>query len=200
MVDPAGASPPVTSTIYAVIVCIDFVITNVKFFELPLAIVTIIVSPKDREIPNTKEAIIPDNAAGITTRFVTSNFVDPIAKAPSLNELGTELIASSEREATMGIIIIPITNPGLSILVGSKLGINSLNIGAINVKAKKPYTIVGIPASTSKSGLTNFLTRFDAYSLKNMAVINPIGIATIIAIIDDNIVPVSNGSKPNSGF
>ena len=49
--------------------------SNVKFLELPLAIVTIIVSPIAREIPSTNEAIIPDNAAGITTFNVTSSLV-----------------------------------------------------------------------------------------------------------------------------
>src|SRR5690625_900506 len=166
MVEPAGASPPVTSTIYAVIVCIDFVISNVKFFELPLAIVTIIVSPIAREMPSTNEAMIPDNAAGITTCFVTSSFVAPNAKAPFLNDLGTALIASSDKEAIIGIIIIPITNPGLKMLVDSRLGISSFNIGVINVKAKNPYTIVGIPASNSKTGLAIFLIQSEAYSLK----------------------------------
>ena len=54
--------------------------SNVKFFVLPLAIVTIIVSPIAREIPSTKEAMIPDKAAGMTTFLVTSNFVEPKAK------------------------------------------------------------------------------------------------------------------------
>src|SRR5699024_9685123 len=138
IVEPAGASPPVTSTIYAVIVCIDCVISNVKFLELPLAIVTIIVSPIAREIASTNEAIMPDNAAGMTTRFVTSNFVEPSANAPFLSEFGTELIASSDNEATIGIIMIPITSPGLSILVGSRLGMSFLKSGVMNVKAKNP--------------------------------------------------------------
>src|SRR5690606_3568287 len=112
--------------------------SKVKFLELPLAIVTIIVSPIAREIPRTNEAIIPDIAAGITTFHVTSSLVEPRPSAPSLIELGTELIASSDREATIGMIMIPITIPGLRILVGSRPGIIDLNRGVTNVKAKKP--------------------------------------------------------------
>jgi len=106
--------------------------------------VTIIVSPIAREIPRTKEATIPEKAAGTITRHVTSSFVAPRASAPSLIELGTEFIASSESDATIGIIIIPITIPGLRILVGSKPGINDLNRGVTKVNAKNPYTIVGL--------------------------------------------------------
>src|SRR5699024_2585739 len=122
---------------YAVIVCMDCVISKVKFLELPLAMVTIIVSPIARDIPKTKEAIMPDKAAGITTRVVTSNFVAPNPNAPSRMELGTEDIASSDMEAIIGIIIIPMTIPGLRIFVGSSPGMISLKMGVTNVKAKK---------------------------------------------------------------
>src|SRR5699024_10430028 len=144
----------------------DWVISKVKFFELPLAIVTIIVSPMALEIPKTKDATIPEKAAGITTRLVTSNFVEPSAKAPSLRALGTELIASSESEAIMGMIMIPITIPGLRILVASKPGIHSLKTRVTNVRAKNPYTVVGMPARISTIGFNTFLARSEAYSLK----------------------------------
>src|SRR5699024_8929665 len=111
-------------------------------------------------------SIMPDKAAGITTRVVTSNFVAPNPNAPSRMELGTEDIASSDMEAIIGIIIIPMTIPGLRIFVGSSPGMISLKMGVTNVKAKKPYTIVGIPASTSNNGLIVFFTLSDAYSLK----------------------------------
>src|SRR5699024_8994256 len=114
-----------------------------KFLVLPLAIVTIIVSPMAREIANTIETIIPDKAAGITTRKVVSNFVAPNANAPSRIAFGTAFIASSDIDATIGIIITPITIPGLSIFVGSRLGMISLN-----------------------NGLNIFFTRSEAYSLK----------------------------------
>src|SRR5690625_5030606 len=123
---------------YAVIVCIDCVTSNEKFFELPLAIVTIIVSPIAREIPRTKEAIIPDKAAGITTRKVVSNLVAPIASAPSRMEFGTDTMASSDNEAIIGIIMMPITIPGLRMFVTSTAGKILRMIGVTNVKAKNP--------------------------------------------------------------
>src|SRR5690625_2742000 len=101
----------------------DDVISKVKFLELPLAIVTIIVSPIAREIAKTMAAIIPDRAAGITAFKVTSNLEAPRPRAPSLILCGTAFMASSDKEATMGIIMIPMTNPGLNILVESRPGI-----------------------------------------------------------------------------
>src|SRR5699024_9486839 len=132
------STPHIISTIFAVIVCIDFVTPLVKFLVLSLTIVTIIVLPMAREIANTIETIIPDKAAGITTRKVVSNFVAPNANAHSRIAFGTAFIASSDIDATIGIIITPITIPGLSIFVGSRLGMISLKSGVTNVKAKKP--------------------------------------------------------------
>src|SRR5690625_3028537 len=128
--------------------------------------VTIIVSPIAREIPNTIDDMIPDNAAGITTLKVVSNFVAPIASEPSLIPLGTELIASSESDAIIGIIITPITIPGLRIFVASTCGQIARINGVTKVNAKKPYTIVGIPASISNNGFNTFRTLSEAYSLK----------------------------------
>src|SRR5699024_3744604 len=109
-----------------------------KFFVLPLAIVTMIVSPIAREIANTNEATIPENAAGKTTFVATSSFVEPRPYEASLKLRGTAFIASSEREAIIGIIIIPIINPGLKMFVVSRPGMKFLRNGVINVKAKKP--------------------------------------------------------------
>src|SRR5690606_9718607 len=140
--------------------------SKVKFFELPLAIVTIIVSPIAREIPRTKEAIIPEKAAGMTTLKVVSSFVAPIANDPSRIAFGTEFIASSEREAIIGIIITPMTIPGLKIFVASTSGQTERISGVTKVKAKNPYTMVGIPARTSNNGFKTLLTLSEAYSLK----------------------------------
>src|SRR5699024_849467 len=113
----------------------DCVISYVKFLVLPLAIVTIIVSPIAREIANTIETIIPDKAAGITTRKVVSNFDAPKASAPSRVAFGTAFIASSDIDAIIGIIITPMTRPGLKMFFGSRLGIISLKSGITNVQA-----------------------------------------------------------------
>ena len=82
----------------------------------PAAIVTNIVSPIALEIARMKAAIIPDNAAGTTIFRLTSYLFAPNAYAPSLKLLGTDIIASSLNDETIGIIITPITNPALSAL------------------------------------------------------------------------------------
>src|SRR5690554_6458281 len=127
----------------------DWVMSNVKFFELPLAIVTIMVSPIALETARTIDATIPDMEAGITTLVVVSSLVDPSPNAPSFIMEGTAFIASSDREATIGIIIIPMTIPGLRAFFAPRDGITFIKRGVTNEYAKKPYTIVGIPAKTS---------------------------------------------------
>src|SRR5690625_7205601 len=95
--------------------------------------ITIIVSPMARDMPSTKEAMIPDNAAGTTTRIVVSNLVAPKADDPSRMDWGTEFIASSDMDAIIGIIMTPITIPGLKIFVGSSDGITTRKIGVTKV-------------------------------------------------------------------
>ena len=56
---------------------------HVQFGCPPAAISTIIVSPTAREIARTKDAMIPEMAAGTTIRVETWNLVDPRAYAPS---------------------------------------------------------------------------------------------------------------------
>ena len=56
------------------------------------------------------------------------------------------------------MIISPITSPALSALKTSRSSWNGrsgirCSIGVTNVSAKYPYTTVGIPARTSKTGL-----------------------------------------------
>lgn len=68
---------------------------------------TTIVPPIALEKPKTIEATIPENAAGITTFMVTSSLVEPSANAPSQMAFGTAERASSDREAIVGVIIIP---------------------------------------------------------------------------------------------
>src|SRR5699024_10872416 len=164
---------------------------------LPLAIVTIIVSPIAREIANTIETIIPDKAAGITTRKVVSNFVAPNASAPSRIAFGTAFIASSDIDAIIGIIITPMTSPGLKMFVCSRPGIISLKSGGTNVIAQHPYTSVAITASNSSNCLNTPFTLAEAYSLKYIADIKPIGVATSIAITVETTVPTTNGKIPN---
>src|SRR5690606_15328950 len=128
---------------------------------------------------------------------VVSSFVAPIANDPSRIAFGTEFIASSEREAIIGIIITPMTIPGLKIFVASTSGQTERISGVTKVKAKNPYTMVGIPARTSNDDFKTLLTLSEAYTRKQIADIKPIGPAISMAILMEIIVPFINGSTPN---
>ena len=60
--------------------------------------------------------MIPETAAGTTTRVAVCIFVEPSAYEPSRRSRGTLPIASSESDATVGISITPITMPPESAL------------------------------------------------------------------------------------
>ena len=62
--------------------------------------------------------------------------------------------------------MIPTTIPGLIELKLSNAGIIVLNTGVTKVNAKKPNTIVGIPAKISRIGLMMRRALSLAYSLK----------------------------------
>ena len=51
---------------------------------------------------------------------------------------GTAFIASSDNEATMGIIIMPITIPGLSTFFAPSVGMIVISSGVTTEYAKKP--------------------------------------------------------------
>ena len=59
---------------------------------------------------------MPERAAGKTTRVATWRFVEPRPYAPSRRPWGTARIASSEIDAIVGTIMIPITRPAESAL------------------------------------------------------------------------------------
>ena len=83
---------------------------------IPAAIATIIVSPTARETPRMIDAMIPDSAAGTTTRDATVIFDAPSPYAPSRSARGTADIASSETDAMIGTIMTPTTMPADSAL------------------------------------------------------------------------------------
>lgn len=137
----------------------------------PAAMVTAMVSPTAREMARINAAMIPLNAAGVTTLVITSNFVAPKEYAASRNDLGTARMASSLMDATVGMIIIPKTIEALNALKKltskpSHFSITVLINGVTKLKAKYPYTTEGIPANISSMGLRMFRIFSDAYSLK----------------------------------
>ncbi len=74
---------------------------------LPATIRTAMVSPIALPIPRMIAAAIPDSAAGTITRLIVCHRVAPMAREPSRNSHGTELIASSETLMIVGRAMIP---------------------------------------------------------------------------------------------
>jgi hypothetical protein len=125
----------------AVIVCMRLNGLNVSLGVPPAAISTIIVSPIARLMPRTKAAMIPERPAGTTTRVEISYFVAPRAAAPARKDCGTAYMASSEMDATVGRIMMPMTRPADSALNtwgGVPNSQFSRSSGVMNVRAKNP--------------------------------------------------------------
>ena len=83
---------------------------------------------------------------------------------------GTALMMSSDSELTKGINMMPMTSPAVITAVPPdihptvSLPKTDTRNGPTVSKANSPYTIVGIPASTSSKGLAIDLTFGVAYS------------------------------------
>jgi hypothetical protein len=69
--------------------------------------------------------------------------------------------------------------------------------GVMTFKAKKPRTMVGIPAIVSRIGLTRFRVRGVAYSARYAAASKPRGTATNSAMRATSSVPTTSGTTPN---
>ena len=113
-------------------------------------------------------ATMPDRAAGKTIRSDTCSFVAPMPKAPSRSAAGTADIASSATEAIVGRTRKPMMMPAASALNWlTPMPRPSRRISGVKkVSAKKPKTIVGTPASVSRTGFTILRTRDGAYSAR----------------------------------
>ena len=74
----------------------------------------------------------------------------------------------------------------------------ALSSGVITVIAKKPYTMVGMPAKTSRTGLTMLRARMLANSLIHTAARMPIGTAIARAIAAIISVLSTSGMMPNA--
>ena len=69
--------------------------------------------------------------------------------------------------------------------------------GDRKLMAKKPRTMVGIPAIVSSTGLTMLRTRFEEYSDSRIADSNPSGIPMTIAMVATSRVPLTSARTPN---
>ena len=141
------------------------------------------VSPKARDTAKMNEATSPEIAAGITTRTVVVILRAPKPEDASRNDIGTAFMASSEMDATSGMMRTPTPMPEASSEpAAGPLKRVLTTLGAIHSRAKKPRTTLGIPARISKMGLSVRRTRGRAYSDRKMAAPKPSGAATIMAI------------------
>ncbi len=88
------------------------------------------------------------------------------------------------------MIMTPMMSPALRALKIWRSGkMVAFSSGVINVRAKKPYTMVGTPASTSRAGLSQRRRPTEAYSLRKMAANRPTGNATAMAMSVVKSVP-----------
>ena len=135
-IEPVGRSPFPVAPMKAVSVSIGARGSNVSCGSCPTAMSTIIVSPTAREMPSTNEAMMPEIAAGTTTRVETWSRSAPRPYAPSRSACGTADIASSESEAIVGISITPMTRPPARTLKISTCTPIDLSRGVTAVSAK----------------------------------------------------------------
>ena len=74
--------------------------------ELPITMISAIVSPRARPIPRITAATMPERAAGNITWRMVCQCVAPRASEPSLYALGTAWMASRAMLVTVGRIMI----------------------------------------------------------------------------------------------
>ena len=106
-------------------------------------------------------------------------------------------MASSEIDAMSGVMRIPTTMPPASAEWSRTPKRGLRTSGDRKLMAKKPSTMVGIPAIVSRTGLTMLRTRFEAYSDSRIADSNPSGIPMSIAMIATSSVPLTSARTPN---
>ena len=107
----------------------------------------------------------PETAAGTTTMTVVDILRAPKPSDASRRAFGTERRASSEIEATRGMVRIPTPRPAARRLnCGESVKTFCTKSGEITVRAKKPSTMLGIPARISRIGFSKRRTRGLAYS------------------------------------
>jgi hypothetical protein len=127
---------------------------------------TTMVSPMARDAARISAATMPDTAAGNTIRSVVDIRRAPTPADASRRLLGTARMASSETEATSGIVRMPTPMPAAIMLplLCSAPKMRPTTSGAIQLSANTPSTTDGMPASTSRIGLSTVRTRGWAYS------------------------------------
>ena len=115
---------------------------------------TTIVSPIARLVAMISAATMPEIAAGNTTRSEVVFLRAPRPYDASRRLTGTARIASSETDATSGMVRMPTPIPAASMLnVFASANSGLIRFGVIRVRAKKPMTTDGMLARSSRTGL-----------------------------------------------
>ena len=125
----------------------------------PVTIRTAMVSPIARPMPRMMAAVIPEMAAGTTTRTIVCHFVAPSAREPSRNSRGTAESASSETEMIVGSDMIPSRmEPASTHSPEGTANVTRIHSTSTS-RPKNPKTTEGMPARSSITGLIAALTR-----------------------------------------
>ena len=97
-------------------------------------------------------------------------------------------MASSETDATSGIDRMPTAMLAARMLNPDACGlIRWTTSGLMTAIAKKPRTMLGMPARISRIGLTKLRVRGEAYSARKIALKSPIGAASFVGV--DPLLP-----------
>ena len=123
------------------------------------------VSPIARLRPTMSAATMPETAAGSTTRNVVVILRAPRPDDASRNASGTDRMASSEMDATSGMVRKPTATPAAAMLKKLAPGaMGWMRFGVMKLMANRPSTTLGTLARTSRIGFSTRLTLGLAYS------------------------------------
>jgi len=128
------------------------------------------------------EAMMPDIALGITTLFMVSQWDAPSARLPSLTPLGTDLIASSDTDMTVGSAMIPSTIPAVRYDWPTTMERLDSMKGIKIIIPINPYTMEGISFKISMIGFMIDAIDGDIISDKTIADGTPRITAITVAI------------------
>ena len=212
----ADVCSPIEASLNVVAICEAMVCELSKMLcgicgRLPMTIVTAIVSPSARPSPRMTAPMIPERAYGRTAFVIISQRVAPSASIASRCESGTAVMTSREIATMVGRIIRVRITPAVNrptpnggpAKIGIQPRVSTTHASTVLDRngprtntPHSPNTTDGIAASSSMVNVSGMATRRGASSARKIAVSRPIGVARTIAMKDEAIVPMMNGSAP----
>ena len=166
---------------------------------LPATIITAIASPTARPMPSTTPAAMPLLAAGMLTLNTVSIFEAPSARLASSYSGGTASRAVSLTDMMLGSIITASTRMAARRQVPFFSRNISITAGTRTIMPTRPYTTLGIPASSSTAGRTMPAARLEATLERYTAHISPTGTPSSAAPSMPHTLVRMNGKMPNFG-